>query len=470
MDLTIGLVITLILYVIFFAFQILYITVPLFIVNGEQRSKMARKPEDGISILIPAYNEEAIIKNCIQAILHVDYKKYEAYIINDGSTDHTMELLISMLDLKKVEKEKAGHISHKPIKGIYQSTLYPSIYIIDKENGGKADSLNAGIEFAEYETIITLDADSGLDVKSLQIINAAFKDQNVIAAGGMVHIGQAFYGDYTNPKPKFNMSHLLRFQFLQYLVNFYLYKITQTKFKALAIISGAFGVFKRDALFEVGGYRITVGEDMDITMRIQRLIKTKYPNKKILFIPEAVCFTEGPETFRDLFKQRVRWQKAFIDCIITYGRSLLTKFGLGISLFLIVDALMLGTLTAFPTLIIPFVMLIKGEGAILAFMLFAFSFSLGIFQSLVALIITNRFGYVFSRVDKMRIALFVPFEIVTYRFLGVLFNTFGTIGYFINKNSWNKVKRVGSQHQTYSEDLQDDGKVIDLNEHKKNVG
>ena len=470
MDLTIGLVVTLILYAIFFAFQILYITVPLFIVNGEQRSKMARKPEDGISILIPAYNEEAIIKNCIQAILHVDYKKYEAYIINDGSTDHTMELLISLLDLKKVEKEKAGRISHEPVKGIYQSTIYPSIYIIDKENGGKADSLNAGIEFAQYETIITLDADSGLDVKSLQIINAAFKDQNVIAAGGMVHIGQAFYGDYTNPMPRFNMSHLLRFQFLQYLVNFYLYKITQAKFKALAIISGAFGVFKRDALFEVGGYRITVGEDMDITMRIQRLIKTKYPTKKILFIPEAVCFTEGPETFRDLFKQRIRWQKAFIDCIIIYGRSLLTKFGFSISLFLIVDALMLGTLTAFPTLIIPFAMLITGEGAILALVLFVFSFSLGIFQSLVAMIITNRFGYVFSWVDKIRIAFFIPFEIVTYRFLGVLFNTFGTIGYFINKNSWNKVKRVGGQHQTYNEELHDNGKIIDLNEHKKSVG
>ena len=470
MDLTIGLVVTLILYAIFFAFQILYITVPLFIVNGEQRSKMARKPEDGISILIPAYNEEAIIKNCIQAILHVDYKKYEAYIINDGSTDHTMELLISLLDLKKVEKEKAGRISHEPVKGIYQSTIYPSIYIIDKENGGKADSLNAGIEFAQYETIITLDAYSGLYVKSLQIINAAFKDQNVIAAGGMVHIGQAFYGDYTNPMPRFNMSHLLRFQFLQYLVNFYLYKITQAKFKALAIISGAFGVFKRDALFEVGGYRITVGEDMDITMRIQRLIKTKYPTKKILFIPEAVCFTEGPETFRDLFKQRIRWQKAFIDCIIIYGRSLLTKFGFSISLFLIVDALMLGTLTAFPTLIIPFAMLIKGEGAILALVLFVFSFSLGIFQSLVAMIITNRFGYVFSWVDKIRIAFFIPFEIVTYRFLGVLFNTFGTIGYFINKNSWNKVKRVGGQHQTYNEELHDNGKIIDLNEHKKSVG
>lgn len=467
MEITIGLAITLIMYIIFFTFQALYITVPLFSVK-KNRYKERSEHESGISILIPAYNEEAIIKNCIQAILHVDYKNYEAFIINDGSSDRTLALLTSILDLKKVEKKKAGKLTHKPIKEIFQSALYPAIFVIDKENGGKADSLNAGIELAAFENIITLDADSELDVNSLQIINTALEDPNVIAAGGMVHISQAFHGDYTNPTPRFNVSNLIKFQFLQYLANFYLYKITQAKFNGLAIISGAFGVFKRSALFEVNGYRITVGEDMDITMRIQMLIKTKYPKKKILFIPEAVCFTEGPESFKDLFKQRIRWQKAFIDCIIIYGKSLLTKFRLGISVFLIVDALILGTLTAFPTLITPFIIWIAGEGGVLALMLFAFSFSLGIFQSLVALIVTHRFGYVFSLADKIRLCLFVPFEIVTYRFLGIIFNTFGTVGYFINKHSWNKVERVGGQHQTYETDLTEDNKkVADINKDKK---
>ncbi|UAC49812.1 glycosyltransferase family 2 protein [Bacillus aquiflavi] len=464
-----GLIITICLYCVFFIFQALYIFVPLFTVKGN-RFKEKLDKEKGMSVLIPAYNEENIIKNCIQAILHVDYKNYEAFIINDGSTDKTMELLQSLLVLETVEKEKAGKLKHKKIKGIYQSTVYPNIYVIDKENGGKADSLNAGIEYAKFDNIITLDADSSLDVNSLQAINSAFRDEKVIAAGGMVHIGQTFHGDYTNPKPFFKVSNLLKFQFIQYLANFYLYKITQTKFNALAIISGAFGVFKKDALFEVGGYRITVGEDMDITMRIQRLIKTKYKDRKILFIPEAVCFTEGPETLRDLFKQRIRWQKAFIDCIIIYGKSLFTKFGLSMSLFLLVDSLLLGTLTAFPTLIIPFIILFSGNGAHLALMLFCFSFSLGVFQSIVALIITNRYGYKFKGFDRVRLSLFVPFEIVTYRFLGVLFNTFGTVGYFINKNSWNKVERVGTNNQTYSSDLSSDGKVVPINRNKKKVG
>lgn len=465
MELTIGFIITIIMYVIFFAFQVLYITVPLLTVKSN-RYKERKKKQSGISILIPAYNEEAIIKNCIQAILHVDYKNYEAFIINDGSSDRTLELLQAMLRLRKVDKKAAGKLTHKPVKAIYQSAIYPTIYVIDKENGGKADSLNAGIELAEFETIITLDADSTLDVNSLQVINTAFT-KDVIAAGGMVHISQAFQGDYKNPQPNFKLSGLVKFQFLQYLSNFYLYKITQAKFKGLAIISGAFGVFQKSALFEVNGYRITVGEDMDITMRIQMLIKDKHPDKKILFIPEAVCFTEGPESFRDLFKQRIRWQKAFIDCIIIYGKSMLTKFGIGITVFLVVDALILGTLTAFPTLITPFIILLAGQGALLAVMLFAFSFSLGIFQSIVGIIVTQRFGYTFSLVDKLRLCLFVPFEIVTYRFLGIIFNTFGTVGYFINKDSWNKVQRVGGQHQTYETAIESDELVIDLKENKQ---
>jgi len=457
-------------YAIFFIFQTLYIFVPLLTVNGTRSKVRPSHKEQGLSILIPAYNEAAVIKNCIQGILHVDYKQFEVMIINDGSTDQSMELLTSILDLRECKKNKANKLQHKEIKGFYESAKFPNFYVIDKDNGGKADSLNAGIEYAAYNTIITLDADSSLAVDSLKEINNAFQDPDVIAAGGMVHIGQTFHGDYTNPQPKFSVSNLIKFQFMQYLANFYLYKITQSKFNALAIISGAFGVFKKDALFEVGGYRITVGEDMDITMRIQKLIKESKSNKKILFIPEAVCYTEAPESFRDLFKQRIRWQKAFIDCIIIYGRSLFTKFGWGISLFLLVDALMLGTLTAFPTLFIPFVILFTGQGVLLALMLFTFSFSLGIFQSIVSIIINKRMGNRFKKADIIRLSFFIPLEIVTYRFLGVLFNTFGTVAYFINKNSWNKVQRVGKQHQTYQGELGDVGKVIPIDHKRKKTG
>jgi cellulose synthase/poly-beta-1,6-N-acetylglucosamine synthase-like glycosyltransferase len=457
-----GLTITMFLYIVFFTFQVLYIFVPLFTVKSG-RYKQKKEQEKGMSILIPAFNEEKVIKNCIRAILHVDYENYEALIINDGSTDNTMELLQRLLDLQVFEKDKANRLPHKEVKGVYQSKLYPKIFVIDKENGGKADSLNTGIEYANFENIITLDADSALAVNSLQVINSVFHDEKVIAAGGMVHIGQAFHGDNTNPIPNLKIQNLLKFQFVQYLANFYLYKTTQSKFNALAIISGAFGIFKKDALFEVGGYRITIGEDMDITMRMQRLIKTKYKEKKILFIPEAACYTEGPETLGDLFKQRIRWQKAFIDCIIIYGRSLPFKFNPSLTVFLLIDAFLLGTITAFLILTIPFIILFTGNGVYLAIMLFCVSFSLGIFQAIAALIINDRLGYKFIGIDRLRISLFIPFEIVTYRLLGILFNVFGTLGYFTNKNSWNKVQRVGKSNQTYSDNLSNDGKVIQIN-------
>lgn len=439
-------------YIVFFIFQFLYIFVPLFTVQGG-RFKQKKKKELGISILIPAFNEETVLKNCIRAILHVDYKNYETFIINDGSTDKTMDLLHGLLDLQIIKKEKANKLEHKEVKKVYQSKRYPTIFVIDKVNGGKADSLNAGIEFATFENIITLDADSTLDVNSLQVINSVFHDEKVIAAGGMVHIGQAFQGDYTNPNPDLKIQNLLKFQFVQYLANFYLYKTTQSKFNALAIISGAFGVFRKSALFEVNGYRITVGEDMDITMRIQRLVKTKYKDKKILFIPEAVCYTEGPETMRDLFKQRIRWQKAFIDCIVIYGRSLPMKFNLSLTIFLLIDALLLGTITAFIIPMIPFIILFTESGLYLALTLFCMSFSLAIFQGIAVFIINDRLGYKLIGFDRIRLSLFIPFEIVTYRLLGILFNVLGTLGYFINKDSWNKVQRVGNNYQTYSNEL-----------------
>lgn len=464
-----GLKITIALYTIFFIFQVLYIFVPLFTVKGGRYTERLKK-EKGMSILVPAFNEEHIIKNCIQSILHIDYENYEAFIINDGSTDRTMDVLHSLLDLQTVKREKANRLLHKKVKSVYQSKRYPKIYVIDKQNGGKADSLNTGTDYAAFENIITLDADSVLDVNSLQVINTALEDDKVLAAGGMVHIGQAFHGDYTNPKPYFKISNLLKFQFIQYLANFYLYKSTQTKFNALAIISGAFGIFKKEILFEVGGYRITIGEDMDITMRIQSLIKTKYKDAKVKFIPEAVCYTEGPETLKDLFKQRIRWQKAFIDCIINYAKYLPTRFKPSLTVFLIVDALLLGSLTAFPTLIVPFIILLTGNGAYLALMLFSFSFSLGIFQSITSIIIINRLGHGFTATDRLRLCLFIPFEIVTYRFLGVLFNVFGTVGYFINKDSWNKVKRVGDSHQDYGNDLSENGTVIPINRDKEKLG
>ncbi len=432
------------LFLIFILFQLLYIFIPLYVIKKENRFKMV-KEEKGISILIPAYNEETVILDCLQGILNLNYTNFEAIFINDGSKDHTFQLLYSYLDLIPEERSPAKQLSHQRVRGFYKSANCPNIYVLNKVNGGKADSLNAGIDYAKNEIIITLDADSVLNTKALAAMNAAFEDEKVLAAGGMVQISQGYNGVFTTPQPIFSVSGLIRYQLIQYLTDFYLHKITQAKLKSITVIAGAFGAFRRYALFEVNGYRSTVGEDLDITLRMQGLIKQKYKNHKLIFVPYAICYTECPSTLKSLFSQRIRWQKGFIDCMINFKKSFFRSLGIPVSIYLLVDSLILGTLNAYPTILIPIILLFTNNYSMALFFL-SITFLLALYRSITAIIISRRHGHKYSKLDYLKICLFIPFEIVTFRLLGLIFVTAGTLLYLKNKEGWNKVDRVGVNH------------------------
>lgn len=439
-------IIAIVLYVIFILFQITYLVVPIIVTRKSKRITSRKLPEKKITILIPAYNEARVIKNCLQGIINIRYSSFETIIINDGSFDETLDILKEELQLKYVNKINLNQLMHSEIIGCYQSGFDPRIYVLDKLNGGKADSLNAGINFSASDIIVTLDADSTLDSDSLIWINQAYDDKKIIAAGGMVQVAQGLNhipGKYTS---NFNVSGLIRYQIIQYLSSFYCIRVTQAKLKALNIISGAFGIFNRQTLINVNGYRKTIGEDMDITLRIQKYIKTKAKDKKLIFIPEAVCYTECPENYRDLFRQRFRWQKAFLDCILKYYKDLFKYFGIRMSLFLFLDSLILGTITALPTMLAPIYLFITGKNSLLALLLFISSYILGLFQSIVAFLIQNRYNFTYSPINYLRIIIFAPFEVITYRLFGLIYAIVGSILFIFNRNSWNKVDRLGKNY------------------------
>ena len=184
-------------------------------------------------MIIPCYNENRILQTTLNGLRQVDYQNKEVIFVNDGSNDNTFDVLDQLLDLIPIEYDGELPLSHQPVRGYYQSRIDPNIYVIDKMNGGKADALNAGCNFAQHEIIVTLDADSILDQQALKEVNLAFYRDEVVAAGGMVHILQ---GKSMNDL-QLNHKWLVRLQIFEYLKGFYIYKSSLALLNALAIIS-----------------------------------------------------------------------------------------------------------------------------------------------------------------------------------------------------------------------------------------
>jgi biofilm PGA synthesis N-glycosyltransferase PgaC len=410
--------------------------------------KLTEKP---LSILVPCYNEESIIKTTIKGIEGLNYRNYEFVLINDGSNDQTFEIIDEMLELELLLRNPNNNFAFSHVKGVYRSKHNPRVIVIDKFNGGKADALNAGIAFSTNELIITLDADSILDEKALSIINKAFDDPNLIAAGGTVHVLQGRRFKNGTLAPTLKVKSIVKLQIVEYLRGFYVYKASLAKANALSIISGAFGVFKRDVLVKVGGYRKTIGEDIDITLKVQQY-KNQRIGLKVAFIPEAICYTEVPETWKDLLKQRIRWQKAFTDCVVLYIKEFLTTmFKNPLSFFFMVDALFIGVMCSYVAVLGVFSLLFFSGNAKFILFFLAITTGLNLLYNLTAVVIAHYYQNRFSIKELPSLLVVVIIDICLYRFFTLFCTLYGTILYFINKEGWNKVARTGRKYHIEQE-------------------
>ncbi|MEH7351436.1 glycosyltransferase family 2 protein [Gottfriedia acidiceleris] len=428
--------------------------------NRKKRKQNLVGTNKSISILIPCYNEESIIETAIKGINRLDYLAKEVIYINDGSQDGTMKILHKLLRLTPDDRKIANQLKCNKIKNFYKSTIYPNVYVIDKVNGGKHDALNAGIEYSKNELVVTLDADSILANDALHILNEVFQDSDVLAAGGMVHPLQGVQFNQKNIERTLSVNHVIRFQIFEFIKGFYINRVSLAKFDALSVISGAFGVFNREILYKVGGYRKTLGEDIDITLKFQQYI-LKNPGKRMVFVPNAVCYTECPETWKDLFKQRIRWQKAFIDCVIYYFPMLIKTFLFRtVSFFMLIDSFILGTVAVYFTIFNFGYMLFTNIGHAQNLLLFYLLgvISLNLIYSIFAMYLANYYGVKFKGKEKIRLTVTIILDLFVYRFVTLFFVLFGTVSYFINRNDWNKVSRSG--------------RIYDLDKDKgmKNVG
>ena len=279
-----------------------------------------------ISILAPAFNEEATIEASLKALLALQYPRLEVIVISDGSKDQTVPVLIDRFDLVPVKTIYEQRIKTKPVRNLYRSSTYPALVVVDKENGGKADALNVGLSFAQGELVCAMDADTLIEADGLQrMVRPFLYATDVVATGGTIRVvngSEVKLGRVVRTRVP---THALAgMQVVEYLRAFLFGRLGWNRLGGNIIISGAFGLFQREAVLSAGGYlHDTVGEDMELVLRLKRLSYEKGGPGKIAFVPDPVAWTEVPESLKVLGRQRDRWHRGLADVLWRHRKMLL---------------------------------------------------------------------------------------------------------------------------------------------------
>lgn len=270
-----------------------------------------------ISLLVPAYNEEAVIVQSVRSMLTLEYPQIEVIVVNDGSKDGTLRAMIEGFELRPMARVHEKQVPHAEVRGIYGSPLYPRLVLIDKANGGKADAINAGINFSRSPLFCVGDADSLLEGQALLSAARPFMEEpeRVVAVGGTIRVVngcEVRAGRVT--RVRLPQRFLPLVQTLEYVRAYLMARLALSRWGALTIISGAFGIFRRDVVLEVGGFsHNTVGEDLEIILKMHRHLSNQKRDFAMRFVPEPVCWTEAPEDLKILGNQRKRWERGALE-------------------------------------------------------------------------------------------------------------------------------------------------------------
>jgi len=406
-----------------------------------------------ISIITPAYNEEETIAESVKSLLQLQYPQHEVVVVNDGSKDNTLEVLVERYKMVKAPITYPAQIDCRRIKQVYVSPQYTNLILVDKDNGGKSDALNAGINVARYPLVCSIDADSLLESDALlKVVRPFLENPNTVAVGGIVRIANGCKvrsGEVLEVgMPK---NSLARFQTIEYLRAFLFGRTGWDVLNAMLVISGAFGLFSKAAVVECGGYRNdTVGEDMELVVRLHRIMRKKKRKYRITFIPDPVCWTEVPEKLKILSRQRNRWQRGLMDSMLLNIKMLFNpKYGtvglFAMPFFFLFETL--GPMVEFTGYIVFF--------ASWYFNIVSFTFALFFLAAAIVLGIVLSLGSLvleelcFRRYPKIfhLVILFVyaVLENFGYRQLNTWWRFKGCLDHILGKRGWGKMERKGFQ-------------------------
>lgn len=429
-----------------------------------------------ISLIVPSYNEEVSIITCTNMLLEIDYPSYELIIVNDGSTDETMKKLEDRFELITIDKKDDEPLNTKKIRHIHKA-LSKSLIIIDKENGGKADSINAGINYAKGKYICTIDADSILDSNALkEVIKPFILNPNTFVSGGQLAVANdviLVHNKVVSSKTPSNIWVL--WQIIEYIKSFMISRIGLSKINALLIMSGAFSLFKKDDLLKTGGFitsinthpyikqtiglgKQTVCEDMEIVVRLWKYKRDKKIKAKAVFLPEPVCWTEVPDKGKNLFKQRSRWHQGLTETLKIHSDMIFEpKYGItgliGLPYYFFFE--MLSPLIKIFSLI--FIVVSAFYGTINYTWLILLILSVMLTTAIIMSSITAIIEYWSQKQkaanrDVLRYKSFINWLwLITagilaefsYSFYKIAAQTSGIINFLKRKNEWNKFERKG---------------------------
>lgn len=419
---------------------------------GRVDEMLSTKTAPPVSILIPAYNEEAGIVDAVRSMSIVRYPRFEMVVINDGSTDGTLDALIEGFELARVHIPYRPDLRTRDIRAIYRGRGAVDITVIDKENGGVADAMNAGLNAARYPYVLRTDADVVLDpdclIHSMQRV-VEDRERTVAVGGNVRPINGCFLRLGHLVKASVPKALIVRMQLLEYLRTFLAGRPGWSGMNALPLISGAFGIWKRSAVIEVGGFTPGhMGEDLDLTMRLHRHhLERKIPYR-IVYEPSAVIWTEVPTSTRVLARQRIRWHQGLMTAVrdfmpMTFNpryRQVGMVTWPGIVLFEFVAPVV----EAAGWLVIPVAWLLGLLNAGTLSWLVLLAFGMGLLNSMIALLLDESYGYFNSPSDTSRLIVMAIVENLGMRQITVVWRIRAMLG--ADRGRWGDMERRGVGH------------------------
>ena len=416
-----------------------------------------------VAILAPAYNEEKNVVESVNSLLTLIYPDYQVIVINDGSQDDTIDTLRRKFQLVRIDRTPVGSLNTAPVRGVYSSPLNRRLLVIDKENGGKADALNCGINYASREYICSIDSDSLLEPDSLlrMTTEAMSGRRETIAVGGnILPVNGCLVEHGALQRIALPGARYARFQTIEYLRSFIAGRLGWAQLNALLIISGAFGLFRRERVLEIGGYltgrgehrRDTVGEDMELVVRLIRLMGDKRRPYRVSYAATANCWTEVPEDLKSIYKQRDRWHRGLVE-IMTYHKRMLfnPRYGstglIALPYFFIFEIIgPFYELTGYAALVVGFATGVLSPAIFI--LMFTVVVLFGSLISLISLILSENGIVYFKRFEVLHLVWITFIESFGYRQLMGWVRVFSAVGMLYKIKGWQKLERKGFSRES----------------------